>query len=314
MPDLRWHFHRAHNRYRLTRLARRNNFDPAEALTIFSDPRGGSTWITELVTQIPGTAVAWEPLHVQLTPGIEEIGFQWRQHIPEDATWDEAEALFERILRGRVLGRHTGQTRYIPSFTRAEQLLVKFCRGTALLPWFVRTFAPRYAPLYFLRHPFAVAASQLKFGAWDQHSTTFHVPEGRYTEVYTRHADFLGTLSSRAETLVALWCITNGVPLHHPANNERWITVTYERLLLDPEPTLQRVFDRWGIPMPEAALDRVREASATTKDATFEQSLDAQLAKWRTQFSDDEIGRLTRILDYFEIDLYTADPIPTASF
>lgn len=94
----------------------------------------------------------------------------------------------------------------------------------------------------------------------------------------------------------------------------RWITVTYEHLLVDPSPTIERIFDRWDLPMPDGVLDRVREASKTTREATFETSLDAQLTKWQDQFSDDEIARLTRILDYFEVEIYTTDPMPTVSF
>ena len=314
MPDYRWHLRRAYDRYRLRRLVRRNDFAPREALTLFTDPRGGSTWLTEQLVQIPKTTVVWEPLHADLTPGLRELEFQWRQHIPENATWDEARDFFERILRGRVLSLQPGQVPYLDHFPGAERLIVKFCRGTALLPWFVRTFEPRFAPIHFIRHPFSVAASQLQFGAWDTHPETFRMPEGRFTEPFDKHADFLATLSSRAESLVARWCIVNGIALDHPARDEHWITATYEHMLLDPESTITRIFDRWGLPMPEGVLDRVREASRMTKDATFETSLDDQLTKWQRQFTDNQIARLTRILDHFEIEVYTNDPMPQVTF
>lgn len=101
------------------------------------------------------------------------------------------------------MGLRTGQVRYVDRFAEAEQLIVKFCRGTAFLPWFVRTFELRFAPIHFLRHPFAVAASQLKFGAWKQSSERFPMPEGRYTEPFDRHADFLRSLDTQAEWMVA---------------------------------------------------------------------------------------------------------------
>lgn len=37
-------------------------FQPEQALVIFSDPRGGSTWVSEVVNEVPRPFVYWEPL------------------------------------------------------------------------------------------------------------------------------------------------------------------------------------------------------------------------------------------------------------
>lgn len=304
MPAFLLRAHTAVTNYRLSRLAKRNDFDPRDALLVFSDPRGGSTWITEMIQQVPRTAVVWEPLHLRYTDAFRKLGFGWRQHIPEDAEWEEARAVFEQVLRGRLLNEKLCSITDVAQVARAEQLIVKFCRGNALLPWLVRQFEFRHKPVYLVRHPFAVAASQLRFGAWDWEFKGMGVPKGRFNERYLDHKDFLESITTKEESLVATWCLTNLVPLQHPKNNVDWITIPYETLLLEPEPTLKRIFETWDMPLPPGVLDRVREASQTTREATFETSVEAQLRKWQGQFSDEQVRRMAAVLDYFEVELY----------
>ena len=300
--------------FRLGTLAKRNDFDPQEALLIFSDPRGGSTWIAEMIQWIPRTALVWEPLHLGYTDVFRRLGFHWRQYIPDDAEWEEARDTFERIFRGRILNEKLYNYADIDLLERADRLIVKFCRGNALLPWLTRQFDLRHKPIYLVRHPFAVVASQLRFGAWGAESTGVSIPEGPYNDLYTRHADFLLSIETKAEELVATWCLTNLVPLRHPQNNVDWTTINYETLLLQPEHTLERIFESWAMPLPEGVLDHIRQASRMTKDATFETSLDAQLRKWQGQFSEDQVQRMTRVLDYFEVEFYDASVHPLVTF
>lgn len=305
---------KAYSKRRLSAIAERNDFDPGEALMIFSDPRGGSTWITEMVQQIPRTAVVWEPLNLNSTDAFRKIGFGWRQYIPEDAEWEEARGTFEQLLRGRLLNESRHNLLSMDLHRQADRLIVKVCRGNALLPWLTRQFTFRHKPIYLIRHPFAVVASQLRFGAWDKTFGGFSIPKGRYNDLYTPHADFLQRIETKEEALVATWCLTNLVPLRHPKNNVDWITVNYETLLLQPERTLERIFGVWNMPLPSGALDQVRQASDTTRDATFQISLEAQLRKWQEQFSDDQIRRMTSVLDYFEVEFYDTGVKPLVTF
>lgn len=122
------------------------------------------------------------------------------------------------------------------------------------------------------------------------------------------------SLTTKEESLVATWCLTNLVPLQHPKNNVDWITVPYETLLLEPESTLERIFETWGMPLPPGVLDRVREASQTTREATFETSVTAQLRKWQGHFSDEQVRRMAAVLDYFEVELYDTRVEPLVTF
>ncbi|WP_412062438.1 sulfotransferase [Rubrivirga sp. IMCC45206] len=286
-------------------------FDPLENLILCSDPRGGSTWLGEVIGCVPGTATLWEPLDIAAVPRAAALGFGWRQHVDEADDWPSAEQFFGDVFAGRVLNGWTLRATTPVEWLRAERMVVKFCRATALLPWLTRRFAFRYRPVHLVRHPFAVVASQLAYGAWDAPFTGFEQPVGPHTALWDAHADYLATLTTQAEALTATWALTNGVALGHPRAGTDWTTVHYERLVMDPEPEIARVFDAWDLPVPAAAAEQVHRASATTKTATFQQGPQAQLAKWQRHLDPADQDRMMAVLDHFGVTIYGRDVLPT---
>lgn len=290
-------------------ISRVRDFDPRENFIISSDPRGGSTWLSEIVSLVPGTAILWEPLNIGAVRQFRELGFGWRQHIPEGEDWPEAETRFRAVFSGRVLTGWTMTAASPRQMLAADRLAVKFCRANALLPWLTRRFDFRYRPVHLVRHPFAVVASQLAHGGWDQVFEGFRVPEGRFCGIWSEHRAFLESLETKAESLTAVWAITNDVPLSDERAGTDWITVHYEDLVLNPEQELGRIFRAWGLSMPEGARARARRASATTRTATFERGAEAQLSKWQRELSADQIDRMARVLEHFGVTRYGPDSV-----
>lgn len=299
---------RKNARWAKVKLLRRIcDFKPEENLIISANERGGSTWLSELLHRIPRTAVYTEPLYLLPSNPFRQLKFTWNQYIPEDADWPEARDLFELLLRGKLLTSWTSSTW---SFLRARRMVVKFCYANALLPWLTRNFMFRYAPICFVRHPFAIAASKIKFVGWKHDYPGFRIPDCPYRERYLEHAVFLSGIGTQPESLVAEWCLANLVTLNNPRNERDWITVCYETLLMNPRAEIERIFTRWGLPVPCDLLDGIERPSSTTKEATFTESKQKQLAKWRTFFSPEQIEAMMSVLDYFRVELYGADVFP----
>lgn len=291
-------------------VGRTASFNPLENFIVFSDPRGGSTWLAEILLQVPRTALLWEPLNVALVPHFVDLGFSLRQHIPRSADWAEARDRFDALFRGEAIDHTT--CRQPLRYLTAERMVVKICRGNALLPWLTRSFDFTYEPVYLVRHPFAVVSSQLNFGAWDDYGG-FEAPSGPFDAYYRRHEDYLRSLSTDYEGLVAQWCLTNLVPLRSERNDVDWVTVFYEDMLQDPDREIERIFDRWEIPVPSGASAAARQASRTTKSATFRAGVDRQLSKWTSYFDDEQIERMQAVLDHFEVDLYGRSVYPNTA-
>lgn len=286
------------------------SFEPEENIIIFSYPRSGSTWLMELIREVPGTANLWEPLHIRNVEPFSKLGFGWRQHIPENEEWKEAEETFTKLFKGEYLNFWLASREFPFNFITADRMIVKFVRANALAPWLLRRFEFQLKPIYLLRHPFAVAASQMKEGSWDYEFEGYEIPEMPFNEIIKKHSDFLSTITTKPEKMIATWAINNRVMLNSERHNRDWHTVYYEALLLNPEQELWRIFNQWNMEMPDGILERVREESSTTKEATFKEDLELQLSKWRRFFDADDIDRMQRVLDYFEIEIYSTDLLP----
>lgn len=298
--------------WKLADVMRHKHFLPEQAILVFSDPRGGSTWLTQLINEIPCTAVVWEPLHLNEGSSFKELSFGWRQHIPIEADWPEARNAFEELLSGKRLNAYATYLSSPDKYKRASQLIVKFCRGTALLPWLVNQFDFNYAPIYLVRHPFAVVASQIRHGGWNQQVSTYEIPSAPFNDIYVQHADFLISLKTREEQLVATWCITNKVALEDENNNQKWITLHYENLLLNPQVELEKVFSQWGMEIPSKMIEKVNDPSKTTVETSPVKKNINQISKWKQQFSEETIRKLEDVLHYFQINQYSSENLPTS--
>ena len=128
-------------------VSKTRQFAPAENLVVFSDPRGGSTWMTEVISHLPHTVTLWEPLHLGKVPYVKKLGFGWRQFIPENEAWPEAERAFEKIFSGKLVNRWTSSKASPLAFLRANRMIVKICRANAMIPWITRIFQFKHAPI-----------------------------------------------------------------------------------------------------------------------------------------------------------------------
>jgi len=295
----------------LSSVAQGINIDPAKNIVVFSDPRGGSTWITELISTIPNTAVIWEPLHINAVEIFGKIGFGWQQHIPEDEIWNEAYDALDKVFRGKVLNTWTTYLTSVQKLREANSLIIKFCRANAMIPWIVHNFKFEKKPIYLIRHPFAVVASQLAHGGWSHlpDIMPFNIPDTPFNDIFLEHEKFLRTIRYKDEVFVAIWCITNMVPLRHEKNNIDWITINYEELVLNSRKTLDRILKEWEIDKEYLSYSFSKK-SVTTEEGSPINGMD-QIRYWEEKLSTDQIKRMERVLNYFDIECYTNDPLPS---
>lgn len=277
-------------------------FSPENSILVFSDPRGGSTWLAEILENIPGTFIYWEPLSLQQIPQLKRLGFGWRQHIPAEQEWQDAKQIFNKLLAAKHITEWTMQKTSTVQYLRGRLPIVKICRGNDLLNWLVKQYAFKYKPIHLIRHPFAVVASQLKQGGWNR-VKGFSIPEMPFNDFYLKHQAYLETLGTPAESLLATWCITNRDLIR---GGSGWITLYYEELVLNPEKVLGEVFEEWGLEMPEQLNYSIRKGSSTSVDFVGDQDIMKQLDKWQKEFTEEEKERMQKVLDYFGITAYSS--------
>jgi hypothetical protein len=276
---------------------------PRDCVIIAANPRGGSTWLEQILAQIPGTLSVYEPLNIAYAQRFRTLGFSHRQHIAEDEEWPAAEAVFSDLFHGRYLEHravfHPNTRNSVWAFLNPQILLMKFCRLNLMLPWIVRKFPVR-RPIFLLRNPFAQIASQIEFarkfsGTWVEKSFPFS--DYPIPPVYQDYAAYLAGLRSQEEVLAGLWCLTNKIPLEHPGSNKLWININYESLYSEPEGRLRAIFDRLDLGFKSHYLNVVRVPSRTSIS-------EVDIAKWKKTLDENQVERISAVLKRFGLFHY----------
>ena len=303
---IRYKLKNLYRRHFVRPFAEKKIYDLRNNHYIFADPRGGSTWLMEIIQHITGEPVIWEPLDLKLKNNpFHALNFDWRQFIPSDEKWPEAKKVFSLLFEGRILEKNILDHSSISQLNNSSTLLFKICRGNALLPWLTENFEFKYQPIYLVRHPFAVASSQLRHGAWDHLDKKFEIPLTPFNSHYLKHKAFLETIHSNEEILVAKWCLSNLKTLNHINNNKKWICITYENLVMDPDLQIERILQSWRINYDISNLNFEKNSYTTHKDSP---NLNAdKISSWQKKLSQSQIDKMGRVLDYFDAQIYTKD-------
>lgn len=290
-------------------LIQSKSFCLEDSILITSETRSGSTWLMELLSNIPFTVINWEPLHPRF--GVVPDEYKWgnRPFIPESSTPDEFLTLIKEIL---TLKRNTDWTLsfcYINRAVTANRVITKCVRANLLLPWLTSNIRFKHKPVLLLRHPISVAISQLEtFKNEKRELQNFQIPDWINNERFTENLGFIAGLATRLEKKVALWCINHLTTIRHPEHGKRWLVVYYEDLLLDPAGELQRILSELNLDIEEALMDNInfRKPSATKFKDQFEEDPVRQLEKWQGLLTQEEKNNMQKIFDHFNISEYSA--------
>jgi hypothetical protein len=164
-----------------------------------------------------------------------------------------------------------------------------------LLPYITKQFSFEKKPIYMIRNPFAVVASQLKHPGWKNADSHFEIPTGIYNEVYDIHAEFLKTLQTKEEVLTAEWALSNKVVLNHSRHNKDWIFITYEQTLINPKQTLIKILAEWNcsnLKLDKLDFNRKSRTSLSKKITP----VNVQLEHWKSSFTSLQIQKMQDVL------------------
>ncbi len=288
----------------LLRATASRSYDLRDTLLIAGSPRSGTTFLAELLNQIPRSAILFEPEHVQHVPQAKQAGLTWHTIKDPHEHWPEGRRFFERVLRGQLITSWT--VSHVP-LTRAlapRTWIVKFVDANGMLGWLAANF-PIRPPVLLVRHPCAVIASHLRRGWSNSHPPRLRAFLARHPQF----TDYLETLRDPTEFAAALWSIQTYLPLMLP---KPWpfVLITYERLAEDPRRELERLFEAWQMPMPEGIVDRALRPSGTTDTGSALAAGADPSGAWRKSLSARQIDGIMAVTRTFGLDFYDAEGRP----
>ncbi|MEX2541127.1 MAG: hypothetical protein WD314_04935 [Trueperaceae bacterium] len=279
---------------------------------LFGTPRGGTTWLMEMIWSQPGFKSCNEPLDLRNPLVRKHLGIsEWRRLY--DRTVDrQLESYLGRLERGElyIVDPLPGRGRYHRFFS--HRTVFKIIHGAEdRIEFLANRFHGR--ALLLVRHPIPVSLSRQTLPRLEA------MVEGDYRRHFT--ADELVAARRVIERGLPLekavldWCLQTAVPLRQLRRD--WLVVSYEQLVLEPEAVIPVLARELGLPSPERMMRHVALASQSSNQSDAEarrllgmagrqEASRRLLDRWRSKVSVDEEKRAMGLLERFGIDVYTA--------
>lgn len=305
----------------------RQRSDYLQNVGIFGFARGGTTWLAELLKSIPSSTLVWEPLfryrqyqwnwlNPFAYPEQKIKGFDWNQHIPQDAEWPEAEEFFAKLLNRQIQNLKLLRFNDLKKVNIREDVFIyKFCFGNLLLPWLMDHFDLKAIVL--VRHPAAVVSSSLKFGEnfhWHRENPKVSINNHqKYNpEFLKRYHDAAQIVNSAEAHLAFQWAVQYDYLINHPYNNLKWLTVSYEKLYLHPEEEVNRIFNYLDFQVPENTWDKLKKVSFSSSSDHSKDAIKSgnQLEGWKRNLTKKQVSNIFQVLNAIGIDFYTENAVP----
>lgn len=286
---------------------------PSHAILLAGSGRSGTTWLGELLSNLPGIQPIFEPLFppwnemVRRLTGWDCRDPYWRLfYLPAEADHPAWAALWRRILTGRWRNYWTDyeRTHFFP-----DRFLIKEVRAGLMLGFVWRCFQPRL--IYLLRHPAAVVHSRLSAPIpWQAHVQDIL---GQYRLVQDHLQGWEGEIEKETDLIGAhavWWAVEARVALRQLESVPHY-RLFYEDLLLQPRQTLAALIAWLGYdrlpPRLEARL--ARPSRMSNERLRYADALD-RLSRWQRDLPAAAQRRILGWARRLGLEFYDETPLP----
>ncbi len=280
-------------------------YDLRNGIIICSEPRSGSSWLMELLNNIPKTIVNWEPFHQ--SKGLVPNNWSWgrRPHIPENEKSNMSRKLIKRILSLSIYNHWTlSYTNYKVVF-RATIVLTKFVRANALLPWILNNFNLNRRPILLLRNPLDSCYSSIN--AFNSEYDVA-IPKCINNQRYKDNYEYLKTLKDPVLIKIAFWCIDSQIIFNNDSVFSKLIVVFYEDMVLSPKEEFLRIIKELGLDIQlQDFIDKIDfNKQSRSPKGTLKEDPYTQLSKNYEKIDKDFENQVQSVYDHFGLKLYNA--------
>jgi hypothetical protein len=272
-------------------------------ICVVSSPRGGSTWLGEVLSEGSNSLFIDEPLFVNSHKRLKEVGISWEIHLNAHNNEDQFTYFFNDLFSLRFFHWRPLVKNRISKFIGTDRLVFKFINANLLLDYFGASLKSEKL-IYMIRNPYAVVSSQLNHNGWlwAQKVTTMKIPESMLDLKCFKNLDFKELKNLTAEQVLTFnWCLTNKPVISSLNNNKKWLTVTYENLIDKDSSDLSRIREY----IDEGKDLNTQLISSSTKgNAANDIKLGNQLNKWKSKLTSQQVENIHEILYRFNFVVY----------
>ena len=304
-------------------FSNRHRPGPRPNVFLVTTPRSGSTWLMELIWSQPGFKCCDEPLNLRRLSVRRATGIVSWHEMESDVGAARIEHYFRAICDGRLHSADALPLRSKYHRFRTDRIVFKLLHGgERMLPSLASQCNARVVVL--LRHPIAVSLSREEFPRLEAFRGS--AVAARFNAGQLELADQVMARGSILEKGVLAWCFQNAMVLQ--GLQPDWTVVSYEQLVLDPQPVVSHLVERLELTDEALILSHLTEAAGNkgksdqkTQQLLADQGSDrllrkqALVEKWRAKVTPQEEEAAMSLLARFDLDAYRAGRLlPTTRY
>jgi hypothetical protein len=285
--------------------------DPSEAILLAGSGRSGTTWVSDLLCQVPGTQRIFEPLRQAArwqAPGTRPL-FR-SPYLRPEGEYTGWHALLRDVLTGRCRTYWTdpSRTSFFP-----DRYLIKEIRANLMLGYIHNHFGSRI--IHVLRHPCAVVASRTRLKWRVDLDNLLQQEELVEDELAGLTGDIQRAKSEAVASHAIWWAVENRVA-RRQLRGRAHFRAYYERLVSEPEQSLGAMLSWLGLDSDPIDGEKIRRSSRTTwsggRGHDGQHSVPA-LMSWKNQLSRDEQWVVLDWAYRLGVEDYGEEPLPVTT-
>ena len=233
---------------------------------VSSSGRGDRRGLPKSSPRSPDACCFGSPLHLNNNPDCRRYGFTWQKlHPSRHARPGEAGLSGAFVQRRGVFHADVDVVALRATSLSSPSTVVssKFVNANMMLYWLLQQFPVPVRAVLMIRHPCAVVSSQIVHGIVGQSDEGVLHHTGVPLRGLPSFPGCVRPISEPEEVLAFEWATQTHVPLSQPRPHP-WLLTTYEHIVEQGRDEVDRIFAYLGEPVPTAAYDALRTASATT--------------------------------------------------
>jgi hypothetical protein len=274
--------------------------------------RSGTSWVGETLGWSEGLLYYREPCHPYRN-GIHDDSAAnriWTGYLRPD----DRDPFFETQLDRAFAGHFWAGSGYRPrNFLRRlgkrPRILVKEVAAFLAAEWVAARWDPQMVVLF--RHPGAYVASvrRMDHPARELARLRLICADAALREDHIHNlAAPLSRIDDPMQASIATWAIRTRVALAALARHPDWLRLHYEDIARDPVPAFRAIYAQLALSWTNQVAEQIRGKTSMQAAGQFstgrvsQQRIDA----WRADLTADEIAGLQRVLDLFELPVYSS--------
>jgi lipopolysaccharide biosynthesis glycosyltransferase len=311
--DLRWLFLRLVRMSILKTIINFKKYESSDSILIFCGENSGGEWLTWLLSNIPGTAVIRDPFNPKYG-SAKKTGASSGPFYPSEADNPNknSEITIYKILSGKLVNHWTSKYSSIQSFSKSNKLIVEILHEFALLPYITTQISFAHKPILVLRHPCAFALLLMYQTNQEIDSNITGILNTRQDQS-SELKKFMTNITMPFEKLVVYWCLLYAEILNTSENQKKWVIVSYENIQQNWQKELTKICDELNLEYPA-----ISDEQYTMTNHPFlgtNSYSDTEATEWGAILSEEDRQRVERILQYFDVEIYSAwSAMPVSEF